>query len=109
MVLALIPDSAVDTFLNNMSEADFDQKYISVITKSPSNRSGLSSDQGPLQGDSMDGLLAKLKSFGLSDSDSEYFNKYIGDGYSLVAVDHYSASLVTPMLNDYQPKIIRTI
>jgi hypothetical protein len=51
MILAIVPDSSkAESLLNNLSEADFDLKDVSVIMQDTVLRNKIAQDTGPLKG-----------------------------------------------------------
>ena len=85
IVLGILPDSAsAETALNNLSEADFDEKDISVVMQNEATARNLADDTGPLKGITAENIKKKLNSFGISDSQYTAYQSSLQQGKVLI-------------------------
>ncbi len=112
MVIGIIPStSSVETLLNNLSEADFDLKDVSVILKDQKLRNKIAQDAGPFKGATAATLAARLTKLGLSKQDAQAYVDAVNNGEAFVAIapPPESQQAAQEMLNDYQPQLVKVL
>ncbi len=88
MILAILPDiSKAETLLNNLAEADFDLKDVSVVTKDPGLRDKIAKDLGPLKGVEAVRLIDALVKAGFSNSGAKSCHVALMDGRVVIAME----------------------
>ncbi|MGB8647641.1 MAG: hypothetical protein WCF84_20575 [Anaerolineae bacterium] len=112
MIIGIIPDVAsAETLLNNLAEADFDRKSISVILKDLKLRARIAADTGPFKGVNAANLAARLAKMGLSGPDAQAYVDAVNNGAAFVAIAPPAASqaAAVEMMNDYKPQLVKVI
>ncbi len=112
MVIGIIPNaSSTETLLNNLSEADFDLKTVSVIMSDPKQQKAIAKDAGPLKGTTAAGLSARLTQLGVSKADAQAYAAAVNNGGVLVAIapPKGSEQAAVQMLNDYNPQMVKVV
>ncbi len=112
MVIGIVPDvSSVETLLNNLSEAGFDLKTVSVILKDPALRNKIAKDTGPFKGATAADLAARLVKAGVSSQDAQAIMDAVNKGGAFVAIAPPGASqqAAVEMLNDYKPQLVKVV
>jgi hypothetical protein len=88
MILGIIPDaSTAEILLNNLSEAEFDLKDISVIMRDARLRKKIAKDSGPLKGVHYNQIAARLAQAGLDAQDAQRYQEAVAQGKVLVAME----------------------
>ncbi len=112
MVIGVIPNSSsVETLLNNLQEADFALKDVSVIMADLKARNAIAKDAGPLKGVTPDKLAARLTQAGLSQQDAATISGAVNKGQVLVAIapPKGSEQAAAAILKDYNPVLVKVI
>lgn len=112
MVIGIVPDrSKTETLLNNLSEADFKLKDVSVITRDVKARQSITDDAGPLKGIAPGELAATLAKLGMAKDEAQAYADAILQGWFLVAVavPHEAAAAAAEMLRDASAEKVRTL
>lgn len=110
MVIGILPNSSsIETLLNNLKEADFDLKNVSVIMADPKARNAVAKDAGPFKGISPDKLPARLAQAGLSAQDAAAIVNAVTKGQVLVAIATTpdTEKAAGDMLKDYNPVLVK--
>jgi hypothetical protein len=110
MLLAILPNtSAVETLLNNLSEAEFDLAQVSVVMRDPKLRDAIAPDGGPLKGAQQNDLAAKLAQVGLPQPDTKPYLEAVAQGKVLVAITAppESQPAAKEMLQDHSAQLIK--
>jgi hypothetical protein len=110
MILAVLPDaSSTETLLNNLSEADFDLKDVSVLMQDVGLRNTIAKDVGPLEGAGPDQTIKRLVQAGASGKNAELCYKAICDGKVLVVMKVAAeyARAAEEMFEDHSAQVIR--
>lgn len=103
--MALIENKSIEVALNNLDEADFNLKDISVVMKDEKASRLVSDDVGPLKGVTKDTIKKKLKILGVSSDDINTYMIHIQNNEVLIAIE-VTEDLVDnakAMLEDYKP------
>jgi hypothetical protein len=110
MFIAILPNtSSTETLLNNLSEADFDLKQVSVVMRDLKQRKAVAKDTGPLKGANLNNLAARLAQAGLSQPDAQPYVDAVTQGKVLVAMMAPSGSeaAAQEMLQDHSAQMIK--
>jgi hypothetical protein len=87
MILAIVPDaSRVEALLNNLSEADFSLKDVSVIMQDIATRNQIAKDTGPLRGAKPAQLSGALKQAGISDASAQRLMDAVKSGKAIIVM-----------------------
>ncbi len=109
MVIGLLSDaSTTETFLNNLSEAEFDLAEVSVLMQDAKQRAALADDVGPLKGVAVEQLIDRLVKAGLTRQQAQSYSKAIQQGQVLVAVTTSRATeaAAREMFKDHAAQLI---
>ncbi len=88
MIIAILPNSsAAESLLNNLSEADFDLQYVSVIMKNTGLRDKIAKDTGPLVHAAPAELGAGLRALGTADEAARRAQDAVDNDKVVVAMD----------------------
>jgi hypothetical protein len=112
MVIGIIPDaSTAESFLNNLSEAEFKLKNVSVILRDLKTRNAIAKDTGPFKGVTLNSLSGKLTQLGLSSQDAQPYVDAVTNGKALVAVlsPKGAEQAAAEMFKDASGELIRTV
>ena len=111
MILAILSDpSKAETLLNNLSEADFDLKDVSVLMKDVKLRNQIARDAGPLKGILPETLSESLAKAGVSGQNVQHCTDAISRDKPVVAmkVDPKFESAAREMFQDVSAEILET-
>ncbi len=110
MICAILPDVfSTETLLNNLSEADFDLKEVSVIMQDIAQRDKIAKDLGPLQGVELKKLDEALIKAGMSEEGAGKCRDSITNGQVLVVMnvaEEYLAAAME-MFQDHSARLIK--
>ncbi len=112
MVIGIIPNpSSMPTLLNNLKEADFSLKDVSIIMSDAKTRNALAKDAGPLKGVAPAQLPAKLAQAGLSQADAKAYGDALAQGKVVVAIRtaRGAEQPAIAMLQDYSPENVKVV
>lgn len=112
MVIGIISKSSTaETLLNNLSEADFDLKDVSVVMKDTKTRDAIAKDAGPFKGVAVADLNKRLAQVGLSKQDVQTYSDAVTQGKILIAVAcaKESESAAGEMLKDMSAEFIKAV
>lgn len=112
MIIAILPTaSSTETLLNNLSEADFDLKQVSVIMRDVKQRNAIADDAGPLKGVQAKSLAARLTQAGLSQQDAKSYAAAVTKGQVLVAMiaPAGSEAAAQEMFQDHSATLIKAL
>ncbi len=112
MIIAILPTtSSVETLLNNLSEADFSLKTVSVFMRDAKLRAKIAKDTGPFKGVTAATLANKLTQLGVSTADAQAYVDAVNKGGVFVAIAPPAASqqAALEMLNDYKPQLVKVL
>ncbi len=112
MVIGIISKSSTaETLLNNLAEADFDLKDVSVVMKDMKTRNAIAKDAGPFKGLAVSDLNKRLAQVGLSKQDVQTFSDAVTQGKVLIAVacPKESESAAGEMLKDAFAEFIKVV
>lgn len=112
MVIGILPkSSSIETLLNNLKEADFDLKNVSVIMADQKARNAVAKDAGPFKGIGPDKLPARLAQAGLSARDAAAIVAAVTKGQVLVAIatPRGTEKAAGEMLRDYDPVLVKVV
>ncbi len=110
MVIGIIPDAAsIATLLNNLKEAEFSLKDVSVIMADVKARNAAAQDAGPFKGVTAAQLAQKLGGAGLSPQDAKTYADAVRKGKVFVAIRTAAGGdkAAAEMLDDYSPEMVR--
>lgn len=111
MIIGVVNPSSVQTLLNNLSEADFDLKTVSVVMQDPKQRAKMAKDTGPFKGITAATLGSKLAQLGMSAGDAKAYVDAVSKGGAFVAIAPPPASqqAALEMMNDYKPQLAKVL
>ena len=112
MVIGIIADSSTaEGFLNNLSEADFKLKNVSVIMSDPKLRDAIAKDTGPFRGITVSTLPTKLAKIGIAAPDAQPYVDAVTNGKVLIAVQAPKGSqqAAAEMFQDVKAELVRTV
>ncbi len=112
MIIGLLPDAAAtETLLNNLAEAEFDLRSVSVVMRDPKRRAALTHEAGPLQGIGVDELAHHLAQAGLSPHQADACAAAVQHDKVLVAIDVPVAlvPIAREMLGDHAAQFIQEV
>ncbi len=110
MVLGIFDTiSHAETALNNLIEAEFEPKDISVVTNNPSQTKLLGDFSGRIMKQSSGKLTQQLKKCGISEQDAKEYNTYVNNGGILITIEgsKESEDVASEMLKDHQAQYIK--
>jgi hypothetical protein len=110
MILAILPDpTKAESLLNNLSEADFDLKDVSVIMKDTALRNKIAPDAGPMQGVMAPQLSSALHSAGVAQNQVQRCEDAIARGQAVVVmkVDPKYEAAARQMFEDISAQILK--
>src|SRR5574341_455632 len=88
MILAILPDaSSTEILLNNLYEAEFDLKDVSVIMQDVKQRNAIARDAGPLKGIGLPKIPQALRKAGASPESAERCYQAVLNGKVLVVMN----------------------
>ena len=88
MIIGIVSKSSTaETLLNNLLEADFDLKDVSVIMKDVKTRDAIAQDAGLLKGLVIADLDKRLAQVGLSKRDIKNYSGAVTQGKVLIVVE----------------------
>jgi hypothetical protein len=109
MILAILPDpSKAESLLNNLSEADFDPKDVSIIMKNTALKKKIAPDAGPLKGVMAAQLSGALQKAGISQDQIQRCEAAVAQGKAVVAmkVDPKYEAAARQMFEDVSAEIV---
>ena len=109
MILAILPDaSKAEALVNNLSEAEFDLKDVSVLMQDATTRNKILPDAGPFQGVVPEKLSGALKKAGLSEGMAAKCDDAIQNGKVVVSmkVDPKYQQAALEMFKDMSAEIL---
>jgi hypothetical protein len=109
MILAILPDpSHLESLLNNLSEADFNLKDVSVIMQDAGLRKKFAKDAGPLKGIQAERVSDALQRVGITEEMAKQCYEAVAGGKVLVAmnVDPKYAQAAREMFTDHSARIM---
>ncbi len=112
MVIGIIPDaSTAEILLNNLSEAEFNLKDVSVIMRDVKQRNAISKDQGPLKGASYDQVAARLAQAGLNMDEARQYQDAVAQGKVLVVMQTTpdTTAAAAEMFTDQSGEMVKEI
>ncbi len=111
MIIGIIPITSIETLLNNLSEAGFSVKTVSVVMQDVNLRNKITKDAGPFKGITVATLANKLTQLGMSASDAQAYVGAVNKGGAFVAIAPPAASqqAALEMLNDYKPQLVKVM
>ncbi len=112
MIIGLLPDAATtEILLNNLTEAEFDLRTVSVVMRDTSQRAALTKEAGPLKGISLNELAQHLIQLGLSSHEAQSYQAAVQQGKILVAIDvpERLATTAREMLDDHAAQLIQGV
>ncbi len=111
IVIGLFPtasDAALG--LNNLAEAEFDFRGVSLVMNSPREVEALAEASGPLNGLPLEQLPGRLATMGLASSDAAGYRDGVAAGGVFIAVDApVGAEAAAEILKDANARDIRII
>ena len=110
MILAIFPDSShIESLLNNLSEADFDLKDVSVVMQDAALGKKIAKDAGPLKGIQAARVSDALQGAGITEEMAKQCHEAVSGGQVLVAmnVDPKYAAAAREMFADHSARIIK--
>ncbi len=112
MIIGIIPDaSTAEILLNNLSEADFNLKDVSLVMQDQKLRDKIAKDTGPLKGVRSDQVYATLVRAGLSGPDAQVYQDAVALGKVLAAMKTTPATVAAAkeMFADQSGELIKEI
>jgi hypothetical protein len=110
MVMGIIPFSSIETAINNLTEADFDESTISLVLKDAKLARQIIDDQGPLKGATLSNLQKKLSEYETGNKTQAYITS-IQKGNALIAISvpEEAVDAAEEMLSDYDAELVIVI
>lgn len=84
--------SDAESVVNDLTEQDFPERSISVVTANESDARAIIGDGGPLRGVTGDRLAGSLQSLGMASGDASAYSSAVRSGAAVVAVSASSAT-----------------
>ena len=112
MILGIIPQTSnAESLLNNLSEADFKLKDVSIIMRDLKLRNAIASDSGPLKGVTVDTLSKRLAQSAMSSSEIKTCMDALGQNKVLVVIacSPEGEKAATEMLKDASAEFIKVL
>jgi hypothetical protein len=112
MIIGLLPDvAATESLLNNLAEAEFELRTVSVVMRDLKQRAALVEDAGPLKGINASELGRYLAQAGLASDQAEVYAAAVQQGKVFVAIDLLQSLAATAreMLGDHGAQQIREV
>lgn len=109
IVLGILQDSSsAETALDNLSEADFNEKGISIVMDDEKKSRTIADNSGPLKGVNAKNIKGKLMSMGVSENQSTVYQSSLQQGKVVIAIeaDEDSVNVAEEMLKDYNTQQI---
>lgn len=104
IVLGIIPVADAETAINNLSEADYDEKDISLVMRDVKTARLIIDDYGPLNNTNPSNIGAKLTELGVSKDSQKSYSEALENGKALLAISCTKENVNTTksMLADYK-------
>ncbi len=112
MIFGVLPDSATtETFLNNLSEADFHLADVSVVMRDLKTRDAIAKDAGPFKGVKPEQLTGRLAHAGLSAQETQAYGDAVTQGKVLIAMTAPKGAeqAAVEMLQDHSAVLIKVV
>ncbi len=106
-----VQDSDADIALNNLAEADFASKDISIAAAVPARAAALSNSPGLWATLTPDQISARLQTLGLARPDAAAYAAAVSSGGMFIAISASgtSAAAAQEMLSDQHATLVRTV
>ncbi len=103
--------STAESLLNNLSEADFDLKQISVIMRDVKLRTAIADDAGSLKGVSLTALPKRLAELGLAEAEIKTCTDAVAHDKVLVVIacPLQAEQTAADMLKDMSAEFIKVV
>lgn len=102
MVFGLLPNTQLDTFIDNLREQDVADSDISILTTSPQIANTFVKLHGSLHNLQQSQWLTHLQGIGLSESQATQLIQGVSQNTTLVAVDLPAQEWITESFHDAQ-------
>lgn len=112
IVMGILPDSSsAETAINNLIEAGYVERNISLVMQNEKKARSIINDFGPLKGSNAGVLDQNLERLGLSKGSRESYETSLHNGKALIAitVGDTSISATKEMLMDYNASQIYVV
>jgi hypothetical protein len=112
MILGIIPTTSnAESLLNNLSEADFKLKDVSVIMRDLKLRNAIASDTGPFKGITVDNLSKRLVQSALSGTEIKTCMDALGQNKVLIVIacSPEGEKAASEMLKDSSAEFIKVV
>lgn len=112
MIVGIISSSAhAETLLNNLSEADFNLKDVSVIMRDQKTRDAIARDAGPFKGLAPADLTRKLGQVGLANQEVKQCADAVTQGKVLIVMSPPPAAeaAAAEMLKDASAEFVKVV
>lgn len=111
-VIGLLPtDSDAEIELNNLAEADFATRQISVLTTDPLRTAALTDTPGSWGQLTPDAAIERMRSLGVADADCEAFRTGLNGGGVLIVIrtQRNTTAAAEEMLRDQKASLVRSV
>ncbi|HZQ36220.1 MAG TPA: hypothetical protein VFD32_09825 [Dehalococcoidia bacterium] len=111
-VIGLLPnDSDAEIALNNLAEADFAARQISVLTTDPLRTAALTDTPGSWGQQTPDAAVERMRSLGVAEADRAAFRSGLDGGGVLIVIRtrRDTAAAAEEMLRDQQASLVRSV
>ncbi|MGI8419212.1 MAG: hypothetical protein ACR2LN_01055 [Candidatus Levyibacteriota bacterium] len=111
IVLGVIASSSAETAINNLTEADFDEKNISLVMKDEQSARKIIDAYGPLKDTSVSTLPQALQRLGMQKAQSDHIIQAVVAGKALIAIQtpQEAVDAAKEMLNDYNVTLMTVL
>jgi hypothetical protein len=112
LVIGLLPnDSDAEIALNNLAEADYATRQISVLTTDPLRTAALTDTPGEWGQQTPDAAIERMRPLGVTEADREAFRTGLSGGGVLIVVrtSRDTAAAAAELLRDQKASLVRTV
>ncbi len=112
LVFGLLPtDSDAEIALNNLAEADYATRQISVLTSDPLRTAALTDTPGSWGRQTPDAAAERMRALGMVDADREAFRSGLNGGGVLIVVrtSRDTADSAAELLRDQKATLVKLV
>lgn len=112
LVIGLLPgDSDAEIALNNLAEADFAARQVSVLTGDPLRTAALTDTPGEWGQQTPNAAIERMRALGVAEADREAFHTGLDAGGVLIVVrtSRDTAAAAGELLSDQKATLVRTV
>lgn len=111
VVTGIVDENSVNEIIDNLVEADFDERDISLIMQDEKKARLIIDDNGPLKGTSLKDLEKNLQGLGMDKQTTVDYIHEVGNNKSIIAVKVEAdlAKDVKETLKDFEAEFVQVI